>query len=107
MRLWADRILIGSSTQRIAERGCPSVLLNFDNQIATPVGLGIGALACAYTIKIEFDRFNETKDDPLDWLKCNRSSGSHRSRLDTRRLELFDKSRRLHERDLIKFLANL
>ena len=49
--------------------GCVAafVLINFDNQIATPVGLGVGALACAYTIKIEFDRFNETKDDPLDW----------------------------------------
>ena len=81
------------------------VLINSDNQIATPVGLGIGALACAYTIKIEFDRFNETKDDPLDWpgpkgfissavCWCSAVAAHH-------------KRARLHERDLIKFLANL
>ena len=33
----------------------------------TAIGLAVGALACLYVIKIEFDRLNETKDDPLDW----------------------------------------
>jgi hypothetical protein len=49
--------------------GCAAAfaLINSDNDVFTPVGLGVGALACLYVIKIEFDRFNETKDDPLDW----------------------------------------
>jgi hypothetical protein len=49
--------------------GCAAAfaLINSDNDVVTPIGLAIGALACLYVIKIEFDRLNETKDDPLDW----------------------------------------
>ena len=85
--------------------GCVAafVLINSDNQIATPVGLGIGALACSYTIKIEFDRFNETKDDPLDWPGPKVFPGF----VGVRRVAAHHKRARLHERDLIKFLANL
>lgn len=49
--------------------GCATAfaLINSDNDVVTPIGLAVGALACLYVIKIEFDRLNETKDDPLDW----------------------------------------
>lgn len=49
--------------------GCATAfaLINSDNDVVTPIGLAVGAVACLYVIKIEFDRFNETKDDPLDW----------------------------------------
>ncbi len=49
--------------------GCATAfaLINSDNDVVTPIGLAVGAVACLYVIKIEFDRLNETKDDPLDW----------------------------------------
>ena len=49
--------------------GCAAAfaLINSDNDVVTPIGLAVGAVACLYVIKIEFDRLNETKDDPLDW----------------------------------------
>ena len=43
------------------------VLINSDNDVATPIGLFVGMGACAYTMKIEAERFGNTPSDETDW----------------------------------------